>query len=166
MPLFDITYYYKIGTTSEQKEAENQSAIIEYLIKKEPLLLDPVFGDLRNIKIAYGNAILCHLFPDQLELLKDSILSTTYEQIEPDGKATRIIQIRLTIGGDPYTLQAIRLLWVLSTMYLKEFNVKDDELVIPFIYENAKEAKRHLQYLCEFCKIAEFQLSGTEPDTW
>lgn len=54
----------------------------------------------------------------------------------------------------------------LSDFYLDEFNRIQVSGIYPSKYLNKRDALREIQYLCEWCKIQQFELSNEPAQNW
>lgn len=65
-----------------------------------------------------------------------------------------------------YLWATIQVLKLFSTVFLEQFNLPDESFPLPAGYNSVQDAKRDLQYLAEYCRIAAYQLAGDPARTW
>ena len=78
----------------------------------------------------------------------------------------RVYNITLALGSADYKEQLILIFRQLADIYLDQFNIPDSDFPTPAGYLNANDARRDLQYLTEYLKIAQFQLAGINTLKW
>ncbi len=169
MSEYIFEYHYTAGSFTEAKECKEFPAAVKFAADQFALLqeegaVDPEMGFFQHLNIVHQRTgyVVGTLNRQQLFAIKFSTQFST-KQLDDDYTQASIV---LIMGGVNYIEQARVLLGMLADLSLQQFNLPNGELNIPVTYLNVDDARRDLQYLTEFCKIAQFQLSGDSSRHW
>ena len=173
-----FTYVFETEETTEEKELENfQDCLMHaanswYLLQDERDQLSPDGGELQRVIITHARTgyVLATLPVGVLYAIYHGVVRDDNPVgIDSDNPEINIYShhvIYMVMGGMDFKEQAIKVLGILADICLKQFNIPDDVFPCPPGYLSIKNAKRDLQYLTEFCKIAQYQLQGSENKSW
>jgi len=179
-----FTYVFETDETTEEKELENfQDCLLHAangwrLLQDEREQLSPDGGELQRVIITHARTGYV------LATLPVSILYAIFYGVNCENRGDRLalvypaytdyndlttfahFTINMVMGGMDFKEQAIKVLGILADKCLEQFNVPDAIFPCPPGYLSTADAKRDLQYLTEFCKIAQYQLKGTDIKSW
>ena len=173
-----FTYVFETDETTEEKELENfQDCLLHaangwHLLQDERDQLSPDGGKLQRVIITHARTgyVLATLPVSVLYAIFNGVVRHNMpEGIDsdyPDINTYSHEAIYMVMGGMDFKDQAIKVLGILADICLQEFNVPDAIFNCPPGYLSTADAKRDLQYLTEFCKIAQYQLKGTDVKKW
>jgi len=169
MTQFEFHYHYAEGEIVDAKECKDFPAAVKYAADQFTLLqeegaVDPEMGKFIDVDIVHHRSgyTVGTLDRDQLYGIKFSTQFSTVNNIDN----SKFVNIQLQVGHVNFIDQARDLLSLLADLSLQQFNVPDEDFPLPCTYLNVQDAKRDLQYLTEFCKIAQFQLAGDPSRHW
>lgn len=180
MTTYNFRYIHSKNSFSETKELNAFADAIQFAADQSYLLIDEAgfinndaLGKFQRVEIDHipTNFQIAALSVDQIIAVKKAVQLIKYPQLInkneiKDQNSCSNFMLQVFFGGKDYQSQAVEILSIMADLYLMEFNVPDEAFICPPTYLNIADAKRDLQYLAEFCKIAQFQLQGTDIKSW
>jgi len=164
--IYLFNWQFQHGVMQEKKEMTDFFSAVQYCIDnieeaQQPGLAVIHLGELKAVSISFDNITLADM---PIKILQAVATSVKYSN-ETDGHL-KLHTLILTLGADNFMWQTVKLLGVLSDIFLNQFNTPDKAFSLPVGYLSTADAKRDLQYLAEFCKIAQYQLAGDPARSW
>jgi len=170
LPTYEFIFRYQVGHIASNKDCKSFADAVDYAADQFALLQEPgaVVEDMGNflqVEIIHSRTryTIATLYPAELMARKNAV---TVNVCSNDPDNYRSITLQIQLGGMDFIAQAERVLGIMADQYLEQFNLPDASFPLPCTYLNVPDAKRNLQYLVEFIKIAQFQLSGNSARTW